>query len=336
MNYLYHNIDINVNINNRVKFTVCESIQVKKSVEVLTNTATLVLPREFRNALSSTDKDVDLSNKSILEFISKGDPIRISFGYDGNLETEFRGYIKSIGADAPLVLECEDEMYQLRKANRVTKTISSGKLLDILKQIIPDKYEIVCNETYQIGKWIIKDATPYDVLAELQEKVGLRFNFIDAKTLMVGMMTDFKPDQVHEFNFSRNVRRESDLKFVINDDSPRQIIVESMQKNGEKLSYTTGDPKGESKTKIVFPNLTKEELKKWGDSFIKQEKIGGLKGTLDSWCEPRTNPGDSAQITRPIYSDGHQDGTYFIKAVTIDVNQDVGIKRSNELSHKLI
>lgn len=336
MNYLYHNIDLKISIGKQVRFNVCESIQIKKSVETLTNTATIVLPREFRNAVSPSGKNIELAGKSILDFITKGDPIKIAFGYDQDLEVEFIGYVTNIGAEAPLQIECEDEMYKLKKADKVTKTISSGKLEDILKAVIPEQYEIICNESYHIGKWIIQKATPYEVLAELQEKVGLRFYFMDAKTLHVGMMTDFKPDAVHEFNFSKNVRRGSDLKFVINDETPKQIIVESMQKNGQKLTYTTGDPNGESKTKVVFPNLTQADLKKWGDAFLKQEKIGGLKGTLDSWCLPRTNPGDSAQITRPIYNDKHQDGTYFIKAVTIDINKDVGIKRANQLSHKLI
>lgn len=336
MNYLYHNIDLKISIGKQVRFNVCESIQIKKSVETLTNTATIVLPREFRNAVSPSGKNIELAGKSILDFITKGDPIKIAFGYDQDLEVEFIGYVTNIGAEAPLQIECEDEMYKLKKADKVTKTISSGKLEDILKAVIPEQYEIICNESYHIGKWIIQKATPYEVLAELQDKVGLRFYFMDAKTLHVGMMTDFKPDAVHEFNFSKNVRRGSDLKFEINEDKSKYVTIESVQKNGEKLSYSVGDPKGENITKMYFPNLTKDQLKTWAESKYRDEMRNGLKGTLDSWCLPRTNPGDSAQITRPIYNDKHQDGTYFIKAVTIDINKDVGIKRANELSHKLI
>ena len=334
MNYLFYNISLRITIGNKLEFNVCKSIHIESSVQALTDTAKVELPRQFRNAVDQAGKSLNLSGKSILDFMKRGDAIQIELGYDGSLKTEFEGYITKIGAEMPLLLECEDEMFQLKKAPRVTKFIKSGKLIDILKAVVPAKYTIECNGDYSIGKWLIEDATPYNVLEELREKAGIRAYFKNATTLCVGMVVDFKAEMVHEFNFNENVRRGSSLKF---EEKPKPLFmtVESKQANGSLLSINQGK-KGGNETNIkLWPELKKSELQKWLDERFKVTLLDGFTGTLDSWCYPRTKPGDAAQLYRPMYEDRHQDGRYFIEAVTIDVNGSDGIKRANTLSYKL-
>lgn len=334
MNYLYHNLSLRVTIADKLQFNVCESIHIEKSVQVLSNTATIDLPREFRNAVDAVGKSVNLSGKSILDFIKPEDAVKIEIGYDGDLQAEFEGYVRTVGADMPLILECEDEMYQLKKAARVTQFIKSGKLLDILKSVIPAKYVIECNGDYTIGKWLIEDMTPYNVLEELREKAGIRAYFKNSNTLCVGMVVDFKAEAVHEFNFSKNVRRGSNLTFK---QTPKDVFmtVESTQSDGSVLKLSSGIKGGNETTIKLWPNLSKEELQKWLYERFKVVTVNGFEGSLNSWCYPRTQPGDAAQLYRPFFKDRHQDGRYFIESVTIDVNASDGIKRTNSLSYKL-
>lgn len=334
MNYLYHNIGLRITIADNLQFTQCQSIHIDSSVQVLSNNAIVELPREFRNAVDEVGKSINISGKSILDFMKRGDAIKIEFGYDGNLQTEFEGYISKIGAEVPLVLECEDEMFQLKKAPRITKFIKSGKLIDILKAVVPSQYTIECNADYSIGKWLIQDATPYNVLEELRDKAGIRAYFKTPKILAVGMIVDFKAEKIHKFNFSENVRRGSSLKFEQKESNPVEVIIKSKQPNGQEITYTTGVKGGNTKT-ISMPGLTQSDIKTWAEQTYKSISIDGFEGTLDSWCEPRTKPGDAAQLYRPYYKDRHQDGRYFIESVTIDVNGSDGIKRTNNLSYKL-
>lgn len=335
MNYLYHNVCLRITVANNIQFNVCKSIQIEKSVHTLTGIAEIELPREFRNAIDEAGKVIDIHGKSILDFIKRGDSIKIELGYDDDLQTEFEGYIDRIGAEFPLVLECEDEMFQLKRAPRITKTISSGKLLDILKSVLPDKYTIECDAEYNIGKWLLQNATPYEVLEELKEKAGIRAYFKDSKTLHVGMIVDFKPQEIHEYNFSENVRRGSSLKFVRKEGKPLYVTVESKQANGKTLSHSVGEKGGNEKTMKMWPGMTLKELKYWAEKQQTSISFDGFEGTLDGWCYPRTKPGDAAQIYRPYYEDRHQDGRYFIESVTISVNISDGIKRANKLSYKL-
>lgn len=335
MNYLYHNINLRITIGDNLQFTVCQSIKIESSVQVLSNTAQLEMPREFRNAVDQAGKNVNISGKSILDFIKRGDSIKIEFGYDGDLQTEFEGYISSVGAEMPLILECEDEMFQLKKAPRITKFIKTGSLIDILKSVLPSKYKIECNAEYHIGKWLIEDATPYNVLEELREKAGIRAYFKNPTTLCVGMIVDFKAENIHKFNFSENIRRGSNLKFEQKESKPIFLTVESKQTNGKLLSISVGEKGGDEKKVKLWPNMTEKELKLWADKQQTSVSYNGFSGTLDSWCYPRTKPGDSAQLYRPYFKDRHQDGRYFIESVTIDVNGGDGIKRTNGLSYKL-
>jgi hypothetical protein len=335
MNYLYHNISIRITIADNLQFTVCQSIHIESSVQVLSNTAKIELPREFRNAVNEAGKSINIAGKSILDFMKRGDAVKIEFGYDGDLQNEFEGYITSIGAETPLVLECEDEMFQLKKAPRITKFIKSGKLIDILKAVLPAKYTIECNADYSIGIWLIEDATPYNVLDELRDKAGIRAYFKNPTTLAVGMIVDFKAETVHKYNFSENVRRGSNLKFQEKESKPIFLTVESKQANGSVLKISVGEKGGDEKNMKLWPNMTKAELQLWANKQQTSVSYSGFDGTLDGWCVPRTKPGHAVQLSRPYYKDRHQDGRYFIESVTIDVNGSDGIKRANNLSYKL-
>lgn len=335
MNYLYHNISLRITIADNLQFTVCQSIHIESSVQVLANNAKIELPREFRNAVDQVGKTINIAGKSILDFMKRGDAIKIELGYDGDLQTEFEGYITKIGAEMPLLLECEDEMFQLKKADRVTKFIKSGKLIDILKAVVPAKYTIECNGDYSIGKWLIEDATPFNVLDELRDKAGIRAYFKNPTTLAVGMIVDFKPQATHFYNFSENVRRGSNLKFEQKESKLIFLTVESKQANGKVISVSIGEKGGDEKKMKLWPNMTKAELEVWANKQQTSVSYNGFEGSLDGWCYPRTKPGDAAQLYRPFYKDRHQDGRYFIESVTIDVNGSDGIKRVNNLSYKL-
>ena len=334
MNYLYYNICLRITIADKIQFDRCSTILIEQSVEVLTNSAKIELPRNFRNAVDSVGKSINISGKSILDFMKRGDSIKVEFGYDGDLQTEFEGYIDVIGAEAPLLLECEDEMFQLKKAPKITKYISSGKLIDILKAVIPVEYKIECDADYTIGKWLIEDATPYNVLEELRETAGIRAYFKNPKTLCVGLVVDFKADKVHTYNFSENVRIGSGLRFL-QTIKPYNLTVESKQKNGEIISLSKGEKGGNESTIKLWPNLTESELQKWLDARYNVAVTDGFEGSLDGWCYPRTKAGDAIQIYRPIYKDRHQDGKYFIESVVISVDGSDGIRRENTISYKL-
>lgn len=335
MNYLYFNIDLLITIN-EVSFARCVSIEIEQSINTLTNTAKITLPREYVNSFKKEDKqkNVNLSKENILNHIKIGYPVTIKIGYDGKLKTEFEGYVTNIQQNTPLIIECQDEMYKLKKAPKLTKYNKGGSLNKFLRSIIPTEYDLEINEVYNIGKWGLKDCTPYDALADLQE-YGIRAYFKNPKTLCVGLKVDFKPTKSHLFNFNENVRRTTSIQLVTEQKTDLLVTLTSMQPNGEKLSYSIGEKGGNTYDVDFTPNISLDELKYWTNQIYQSKLRGTLNGTLDSWGLPRTKAGDVAIIRRPFYIDKHQDGRYIIESVRIIVDENNGFKRENKLSYKL-
>jgi len=330
----FFNINVKITIDSKIVIYNCKSIQIEQSVQVLTFTARIELPREFYQAVNSVGKNVNFARKNILEHIKIGSTVKIELGYNQDLQTEFQGYITKIDADIPLILECEDEMYKLKNAQKITKHVQSGSLSEILQAIIPSKYTINLGEEYSFGLWVIDNARPYEVLEELQEKVGIRAYFENKNTLHVGMTVDFKPQISHKYNFNNNVRATSELKFQQSQEKKLEVTINSKQSNGGMRAFSMGEAGGDTKT-LSIPNLSQEQMRLWAEKIYESRQRAGFLGTLSGWCYPRTKAGESLEIVRPYYQDKHQDGRYFIESVQIIVSETDGIVRKNTITHRL-
>jgi len=330
----YFNINVKITIDDKTVIYNCKSMQIEQSVQTLTSTARIELPREFYQAVNSVGKNVNFARKNILEYIKIGSTIKIELGYNQDLQTEFQGYITKIDADIPLILECEDEMWQLKHAPKINTYIKNGGLSPLLTAIIPSKYEIKLGEEYSFGSWVIDNARPYEVLEELQEKVGIRAYFENKNTLCVGMTVDFKPQIVHKYNFNNNVRSTSELKFQQSQEKKLEVTINSKQSNGGTRAFSTGEPGHETIT-LSIPNLSEKQMRLWAEKIYESRQRAGFLGTLSGWCYPRTKAGESLEIVRPYYQDKHQDGRYFIESVQIIVSETDGIVRKNTITHRL-
>ncbi|QYS89164.1 hypothetical protein [Flavobacterium davisii] len=165
MNSHYYNINIKITIGGKLVITQVKSIEIEKSIDKFSDTAKIELPRGFRNLKVNGTTDT-IAYKSIFELINKGDTVVVEAGYNGELVKEFEGYISSVGADIPLILECEDEMYRLKKLPKVSKTFSSCKLKDIVNFLLPNYQSEVID--MDLGKFMIDNATPFDVFERLK------------------------------------------------------------------------------------------------------------------------------------------------------------------------
>ena len=83
------------------RLRMVEKVSIKRSVELLSDTATITLPGTvFNKAINIEDK------------IKVGDDVEIKLGYNDNLKEEFKGYLKTIKTDGgSLTLELEDDIY---------------------------------------------------------------------------------------------------------------------------------------------------------------------------------------------------------------------------------
>lgn len=320
---MYYNINIEVKIGDDLKIENVQSFKINQFLTKLVNTASLEIPREFKEA----------KGKRLLDVINIGEKITISASYNDNpLVTEYEGYITNIGAEIPTVLECEDAMYKLKRTKKFNESFKNATLKDILNKVI-EGFKIECIDQ-SFGKFIIENCTAFEVLEELK-KYGVRCNFRNG-VLHAGLLVDLNVKESHKYDFNKNIRASSDLKYVTKQSKEFKVKAISMQSgSSEKVTYEFGTATNGERTLHAPMNLSKSELKNWTENYYKNLVFDGYEGVVDGWFYPLTKVGDTLELTDPNYTDGHRDGKFLIEEMELSASRSDGLKRSNKISVKL-
>lgn len=332
MNFLYFNMVCRVTIG-RVQFEYVKSITINESIKRLSDTATIVIPTQYK--LINKEKYKSLIDENILDFIKVGNKVTIELGYNGNLETEFKGYVTSISADVPIRIKCEDEMFNLRK-NNFSQAFRSLTLKQLAKVIAPNyKHNLIDN--ISLGKFTMNNETAYQILERLRKDYGLHSRF-ENEVFTIGFPVSFKPQTTHKLHLNRNVRaQQNDLKYVRKDDIKLLIKAISIQRNGKRIVSEFGDKAGAVRT-LHFMDKTLDELKELAEKNYKSLNFDGYQGSIPTWGLPRTKAGNTVHIIAPKLNekeDTEKSGKYLIEEVTQKFNSTDGYLRINKLSLKL-
>lgn len=322
-------------------FTSINSFKITQSVENTSDTATVVLAKNYKQ----------LAGKKVLDYIKAGQPITIQCGYNNNLQTEFTGYVKhGIGADYPLEIEC-DALYFLRQNNFIISE-RNYTLKQLLQRIAPN-YTIECLDV-QLGKVHFSNESTVQILASLKKDFGF-YSRIYNNILHVGFAYDFNPSfaQKHEYIVGNNVRDISKLKYSTTKDFNTKVKIKINHANGKNEEVVYGmkddgtgnyvptkigtkddkvqDEKGTIKTyqRSHISTATAEQIAK---AQLNKIIYSGYTGSVLGFCEPRTKAGDSLAIINEAIPD--REGVYMIDKVELTY-EDAKIERENFLSYRI-
>ena len=146
-----------------------DSITIHKSVELLADTCEIVLPAARLNKALEVE-----------EQIKRGDEVSVSIGYKEVGIKKSLKVIAKISTDGDSIkLFCEDDLFQFRKdlPNEELKKISLSDLLSKVVKGIGKNYKIDCSYTWVYDKFVIRDATGYDVLKKGARRMRSRHLF---------------------------------------------------------------------------------------------------------------------------------------------------------------
>ncbi len=262
--------------------------------------------------------------------IKYGSPVTIRLGYDEELYTEFTGYVSSVSPKIPLIIECEDEMYQLKRQSVEPKSWRSVKLKDLINYIVPganiDTYDITLSP-FRIEKTIVNKA---EAMQKLKDEFGLDVYYRD-KQLYVGLA--YKEDMgIVYHHFQKNAimdsliyKRKEDLKILIK-------AISINQKN-EKTEIEVGDKNGETHT-LHFYNKTKTELEQLAKEKLELMKYDGYRGKFKAFGQPVVKHGMIEDLADDKYTE--RAGRYFVDSVETTYDGSGGFKRNIELGRKAI
>ena len=291
------------------------------SVEMLADTAEITLPAaEYNVAL-------DVESK-----IGRGDAVSIRIGYEENgLVEEFRGWLQRISTDGGNIkLTCEDDLFTLRKnlPNEVLKKVTLETLLKRVIRGAGNCYGLSCSYRWTYAKFVIHEATGYDVLKKVQEECGADIYLKD------GVLHVHPPGEVtgkeRFYDFSLNVE-EADLTYRKAEDKKVRVVVKALMPDGTVKEIETGSTGGD---KVEVRSATSDEasMKARGELEVKRRSFDGYDGSITTWLIPECMPGDSATLHDRDYP--QKDGTYFVRSVTTSFSKDGG-KRKIELGFRL-
>lgn len=278
-------------------FDFVNAVEITRDTEKLTTEAKIIMPKRVK-----WDKADKIP-------VKRGDSVKISLGYDDNLQTAFVGYVRDVGFKTPIVITCEDEMFKLKQMPTKKKAYRSVSLETLLKdQGISYRLNIMGEQA--LGAYRVTADTVAALLGKLSEQ-GIRSFFRyenGAPVLYCGVLfeRDTRPAQV--FKTGLNIISDQSLQQQKAENMRLRVKAVSLMPDNKKIKVEVGDADGEHRTLHTY-NKTESELKAWVEQEIKRLKRDGLTGSFTTFGHTLVDCLDAIGIV----IDGVKSGVYQVK-----------------------
>lgn len=307
-----------------IVFDFVNNVEISSSYETLTDTATIKIP-----------KRVNLDGRPISEgensIFKRGDRVKIELGYFPNLITVFEGYIRTVNAKSPIIIECDDEMFTLKNTIIDKYSGLSPTLTEFLDDIVPSTIERKETIGVTMGTLKFSNLSVCDILDIIKKDYGIYSYFVN-KVLHVGFASDASDTKEVSYTFEENIIEEQDLVFQREQDVKLRIKAISMNLDNSKTEVIVGDSNGALRTHHYY-NATEVNLRKFANLKLNRLKYTGFKGDLLTFGEPYVRHGDRAKLISFKYPE--KNGTYQVISVVRSLAVDTGYKQRIELGIKL-
>lgn len=277
------------------------AVEITRDTEKLTAEAKITLPKKMK-----WDGSAEIP-------VQRGDSVRISLGYDDNLQLAFVGWVRDVGFKTPVVITCEDDMFKLKQMPAVKKAYRSVTLETLLKdQGITHRLNIMGEQS--LGAYRVTADTVASLLGKLSEQ-GVRsfFQYEDGEpVLYCGVLFERDSTPAQVFKTGLNIISDQSLQQQKAENMRLRVKAVSLLPNNKKIKIEVGDSDGEHRTLHTY-NKTESELKAWAEQEIKRLKRDGLTGSFTSFGYKLVDSLDAIGLI----IDGTKMGVYQVKKVVI-------------------
>ena len=280
----------------KYKFNYANSIEVESAWQTLGDKCTLKLP----NKAVLKKNDIESEEISLEKTFKTGMPVSIKVGYDGNNYQIFEGYISNIKPNTPLELMCEDEIYKMKRSEKISENFN-GTLTELFQKhyqgsTISDKVPNVF-----LKNFMIKQATKAEIIMKIKEEYGLAVYF-RGKTLYVGLPYFEGLEKKAILHFQKNVI-DSDLEYKKEDDIRLKAKATSFLSNNTKITVEVGDSDGDQRS-LFFHGITDEtQLKALAENELSKLKFEGYRGSVTLFGEPQITHSGTVLLYDDRYSE---------------------------------
>lgn len=291
-------------------FTEVTEVVLKKSVDMLSDTAVIKLPTTFVlvNGEETTTQETE-------RVVHVGDAVSITLGYEGVQEKEeFNGYVVKVRPNTPIEIHCEDALYLLRRQT-FNKNFVDSTLEDILRFIAGDILPIAgAIPTINYKKFLLKNINGAQALGKLKKDFGLSIYINNEGALFAGLRQQEGAGDRVIYNLEGNIVR-NDLTYREEEQRRIKLIVRGWKQDNTYNEVEVGDSDGEQRIWFTYEIQDPAALKELGESILQDFKYAGYEGTLTSWGVPFADRGMTATVVDELYPE--RNGDYFIPEVTM-------------------
>ena len=293
------------------------SCEIKKSVHQIVQTAKVTLP------LSLVQQNNDLLERiKLIDKIKEGDAISIDLGYNGKNKREFTGYIKRINLKQPLELECEDELYLLRKTY-YTRNFKKNSIKEVLKYLLDELFTKhgLRLELYDkmpeltVTNFMIDNANGVEVLQKIADTYPIFNAFLTTingkQVLYCGLLYGLLKNHI-VYELDTNTVNHGDLKYNQDEAIIYKVKVVNIKTDGTKHEFTYGPAKGQEITMHFSGDHSEKELTALSKAEL-AKKVTGYRGGIETMLWPDVEVGDIAVIRDKQFG---REGTGYIGTVT--------------------
>lgn len=224
-------------------FRSISEVEIIKSIEELSDTATIKMPSKFIVRQNGEEKLVENALKV-------GDKVSIKLGYEEKYEgVEFTGFVVAIGSKIPLEIKCEDAMWLLRRKN-ITHAFNDKTPLKTILQKVVENTEIELSDkipNVEVEKFIIRNANGTQVLQKLKEHLALSIYLDSEGKLYAGLeqLNNLHKEAIYDLNYNLV---ENNLEYKTAEQKRLRIKYTYMDSKNKKKSVEVGDKDGELRT----------------------------------------------------------------------------------------
>lgn len=297
-------------------------VKINRSVHLIGATAMIKVP--VTAVLKQKDETVTAIETA--KAVKVGDEVSISLGYNGQMNKEFRGYVKQLNYRTPLEIECEDAYFLTR-----SKTVTlSGNMT--LKECLQKCGLSVLHATDLTLKNFVIDTKPVShVLRKLKTDYGLNIFFDMEDRVIASRAFDIVSKDV-KYQLRYNVIRDDDLKYRLASDVKLKVKAVCFKKDGTKVEGTIGAEGGVTKTLYFYDVESMAELKTLAEQELKKYSRDGYEGKIETFLFPYAEPCMTAVLTDKTYPD--RDGRYYVEGVETNFGTN-GARRMVSLGIKM-
>jgi hypothetical protein len=329
MGFFVLNSDITIG---NFQFSGVNEVHISRGIHGVIDTATIHIPSISKIVSNGkVNPDIVVTGKQF----SDGDPVTIKLGYNGNLQTEFMGFVKRRNLDMPLVVECEGYSWLLRRnnVNIFYPTVSVADLLAAAVAGIDADYiiNVQCEVDITLNNVSIENKCGLEVLDMLSTYTDdcLTCFFIEPNTLWCGLVyTPFAGgdnpfgtgEDINSVNYrlGYNLVKDNSLEERLTENDPVLVRYSKKLANGTVITATSDAfPNYVRNTNKILNHITDAaSLTMLANEKAYKLNYAGYEGSLRAFLQPYCLPGYNAYIADDRYPE--RNGNYLVEGVQVD------------------